>query len=110
MGRLAGLGGVLGVAEFASAQPEPATGYGINALAAGVMGGVSVAGGRGNWVGVLLGTLLIGIINNGLPLRSVYISPFWQDLIKGCIILGAILLNVVTKRRRDAQDLKRREI
>lgn len=110
MGLLAGLGGVLWVAKFASAQPDTATGYEVNAIAACVMGGVSVTGGRGNWIGVLLGTLLIGIINNVLPLLSVYISPFWQDLIKGCIILGAILLNIVTKRRRDAKDLKRREI
>ena len=104
------MGGVRWEATVASALPDTATDYEVNAIAACVMGSVSVAGGRGNWVGVLLGTLLIGIINNVLPLLSVYISPFWQDLIKGCIIFGAILLNVVTKRRRDAQDLKRREI
>lgn len=110
MGVLAGLGGVLWVAKFASAQPDTATGYETNAIAACVMGGVAVTGGRGKVLGVLLGTLLIGIINNVLPLLSMYISPFWQDFIKGFIILGAILLNVITKRRRDREDLKRREI
>lgn len=110
MGFLAGICGALWVAKFASAQPDTATGYEVNVIAACVMGGVSVTGGRGNVLGVLLGALLIGIINNALPLLSKYISPFWQMLIQGSIILIAIIMNVMIKRRNDEKALARREI
>lgn len=110
MGLLAGLAGALWVAKFASAQPDTATGYEVNVIAACVMGGVSVNGGRGKIFGILLGALLIGTINNALPLLSTYISPFWQSFIQGFIILFAILMNVIFKRRKDYKDLLRRDL
>ncbi len=110
MGVLSGLAGALWVAKYASAQPDTATGYEVNVIAACVMGGVSVTGGRGKVIGVFLGALLIGIINNALPLLNQYISSFWQSFIQGMIILIAIIMNVLVKRRRDRADLLRREI
>lgn len=108
MGALSGLSGVLWVAKFASAQPDTATGYEINVIAACVMGGVSISGGSGKITGVLMGALLLGIINNALPLINV--SPFWQNAIQGMVIFAAILVNVLFKRRVDRRALEGRKI
>lgn len=107
-GLLAGLAGILWTAKFASAQPDTATGYEINVIAACVLGGVSINGGAGKMQGLILGVLTLGILENALPL--VNISVFWQNFIKGMIILTAIVANVLIKRRSTAQGLKRREI
>ena len=109
MGALAGLAGVLWVSKFASAQPDTATGYEINIIAACVIGGVSVAGGSGKVSGVLLGSLLIGIINNALPLIN-FVSEFSKNPIQGLIILIAVLLNTLVKRRAERSALARRQI
>lgn len=109
MGALAGLAGVLWVSKFASAQPDTATGYEINIIAACVIGGVSIAGGSGKVSGVLLGSLLIGIINNALPLIN-FVSEFSKNLIQGLIILFAVLLNTLVKRRAEYGALMRRQI
>ncbi|WP_070001017.1 ABC transporter permease [Cellulosilyticum sp. I15G10I2] len=108
MGALAGLAGVLWVSKFASAQGDTATGYELNVIAACVLGGVSVAGGYGKVSGLLVGTLLFGILNNALPLINV--SPFWQNAIQGVIILAAILMNALVKRRATKENLMRRKI
>ena len=108
MGLLSGLAGVLWVSKYASAQPDTATGYEINVIAACVMGGVSIIGGSGKVIGVLLGALLIGIINNALPLINV--SPFWQNAIQGFIILIAVITNTYVKRSLDWNNLLRRKI
>ena len=80
----------------------------MDVIAACVIGGVSLNGGKGTVLGVLLGSITIGILNNALPLINV--SSFWQDAIKGFIIIAAIILNVVTQRTLDKNNLKRREI
>ncbi|MGI5173318.1 ABC transporter permease [Treponema sp. OMZ 840] len=108
MGILAGLGGVLWVAKFASAQGDTATGYEMNVIAACVLGGISVSGGSGKISGLILGTILFGILNNALPLINV--SPFWQTGIQGLVILTAIITNVYVKRETDKNVLKRRII
>lgn len=108
MGALAGLAGVLWVSKFASAQGDTATGYELNVIAACVLGGVSVAGGYGKVSGLLVGALLLGILNNALPLINV--SPFWQNAIQGVIILVAILMNAYVKRRATKENLMRRKI
>ncbi len=108
MGALAGLAGVLWVSKFASAQGDTATGYELNVIAACVLGGVSVAGGYGKVSGLLVGTLLFGILNNALPLINV--SPFWQNAIQGLIILAAILMNALVKRRATKENLMRRKL
>jgi rhamnose transport system permease protein len=108
MGALAGLAGVLWVSKFASAQGDTASGYELTVIAACVLGGVSSAGGSGTISGVLIGSLLIGILNNALPLINV--SPFWQQAIQGAIILIAVIVNTIVKRRVDKTNLSRRKI
>ncbi len=108
MGALAGLAGVLYVSKYASAQGDSATGYELSVIAVCVIGGVNIAGGSGRIIGVVLGTILFGIINNALPLISV--SEFWQSALQGIIILFAVLLNVFIKRSVDKGNLSRRAI
>ncbi|QXE03407.1 ABC transporter permease [Terribacillus sp. DMT04] len=106
MGGLSGLCGVLWVSKFASAQGDTASGYELTVIAACILGGVSIAGGSGKLAGVLLGAILLGILNNALPLLNV--SPFWQNGIQGFIILLAVIVNVIVKRRVDRTHLLRR--
>ncbi|GAF63877.1 ABC transporter permease [Alkalihalobacillus trypoxylicola] len=108
MGGLAGLSGVLWVSKFASAQGDTASGYELTVIAACILGGVSIAGGSGKISGVILGAVLLGILNNALPLMNV--SPFWQMAIQGFIILFAVLLNTVVKRGVQRNHLLRRKI
>ncbi|MEJ9216632.1 ABC transporter permease [Paenibacillus glucanolyticus] len=108
MGSLAGLAGVLWVSKFASAQGDTASGYELSVIAACVLGGVSIAGGSGKISGILLGSILFGILNNALPLINV--SPFWQMGIQGGVILIAILVNAFVKRGVDRSHLMRRRI
>ncbi len=108
MGLLAGLAGVLWVSKFASAQGDTAVGYELNVIAATVLGGVSVSGGRGRVSGILLGSMLFGILANALPL--INISPFWQQFIQGIVILAAIISNVLLQRRNEKIVLKKRSV
>ncbi|MDR1745032.1 MAG: ABC transporter permease [Planctomycetota bacterium] len=108
MGGLSGFCGVLWVAKFASAQGDTATGYEMNVIAACVLGGVSIVGGSGKVGGVLLGTLLLGTLNNALPMINM--SVFWQNAIQGAIILTAIIVNTLVKRNADRSNLLRRAI
>jgi rhamnose transport system permease protein len=80
----------------------------MSVIAACVLGGVSIAGGSGKISGIVLGALLLGIINNALPL--VHISAFWETALQGLIILVAVLLNVFVKRVVDKRNLSRRAI
>jgi len=108
MGFLAGLGGVLWVSKFASAQGDTALGYELNVIAACVLGGIAVSGGRGSVGGLVLGVILFGVLANALPLINV--SPFWQQAIQGFVILAAIITNVMIKRNHDRSNLRRRAI
>ena len=108
MGGLSGLAGVLWVSKFASAQGDTAMGFELSVIAACVLGGVSIAGGSGRISGILLGTLLLGILNNALPLVNV--SPFWQTFIQGSIILIAVVINALVKRRVVSRTLQKRRI
>jgi rhamnose transport system permease protein len=108
MGGLSGLAGVLWVSKFASAQGDTAMGFELSVIAACVLGGVSIAGGSGKISGILMGTLLLGILNNALPLVNV--SPFWQTFIQGSIILIAVMINALVKRRAVRRTLQKRNI
>ena len=108
MGGLSGLAGVLWVSKFASAQGDTASGYELSVIAACVLGGVSIAGGVGKISGIVLGAVLLGILNNALPMIDV--SPFWQMFIQGAIILIAVLINAMVKRGIDRNNLMRRKI
>jgi ribose transport system permease protein len=90
-GGLAGVAGLLLTARLDSATPTAGMGYELDSIAAVVIGGTSLRGGRGHVVGTLLGCLIIGVLNNGLVLLEV--SPLWQQVIKGLVILGAVALD-----------------
>lgn len=108
MGALSGFCGVLWVAKFASVQGDTASGYEMNVIAACVLGGVSIVGGSGKVGGVFLGTLLLGTLQNALPMINM--SVFWQNAIQGAIILIAIVVNTLVKRNVDRSNLMRRPI
>jgi rhamnose transport system permease protein len=108
MGGLAGLAGVLWVAKFASAQGNTAIGYELQVIAACILGGVSITGGVGKLSGLILGTIMFGILSNALPLINV--SPFWQQGIQGFVVLAAVLTNVLVKRNTERNALRRRAI
>ncbi|WP_233531851.1 ABC transporter permease [Paenibacillus alkalitolerans] len=108
MGGLSGLAGVLWVSKFASAQSDTAMGYELSVIAACVLGGVSISGGSGKISGIILGSILLGILNNALPLINV--SPFWQTAIQGSIILIAVIVNALVKRGVERNNLMRRVI
>jgi len=106
-GALSGLGGVMWVARYASAQNDTAAGFVLTIMAACVLGGVSISGGAGTIPGVLLGSITIGIINNALPM--IRVSPFWKMALQGIIILVAALVNVAVARNIERTQLRQRE-
>lgn len=108
MGMLSGLCGALSVAVYSSAQPNMLYGKEMDVIAACVIGGVSMSGGRGTVAGALLGSLILAVIAKALPL--VGIDSIVQNTVKGVIILVVIILNVVAQRMMQKKNLKRREM
>ena len=80
---------VVMAARLNSASPMMGDGYELDAIAATVIGGTSMDGGKGKVFNVLVGALIIGTISNGLDIMNV--SSYWQQIVKGCIILAAVL-------------------
>ncbi|MBW7915841.1 MAG: ribose ABC transporter permease [Trueperaceae bacterium] len=80
-----------------SAQPTAGQSFELDAIAAVVVGGTSLFGGRGNVWGTLVGALIIGVINNGMNLLNV--SSFYQQIVKGGVILVALLIDRVLSQR-----------
>lgn len=92
----AALGGMLMASRLGSAQPNAGQGYELDAIAAVVVGGTSLFGGEGWVIGTLLGGLLMGILNNGMAIMNV--SPYIQQVVKGLVILVAVLPSTITKK------------
>lgn len=95
-GGLAGVAGLLQTARLDSATPNAGLGYELDSIAAVVIGGTSLSGGRGSVMGTVLGCLIIGVLNNGLFLLNV--SPFWQMVVKGLVILAAVAIDKANAR------------
>jgi ribose transport system permease protein len=96
-GLFIGLAGVMISARLGSAQPATGAGYELQAIAAVVIGGTSLAGGKGSIVGTVIGTLIISVLNNGLQILSI--PQEWQNVILGCVILVAVYADMIRKRR-----------
>lgn len=90
-GLLAALAGIIITARLNSAQPTAGAGYELDAIAAVVLGGTSLAGGVGTVFGTFVGALIIGILNNALNLMNV--SSYYQMIAKGAVILIAVLMD-----------------
>lgn len=90
-GFLAGLSGIILASRITTGQPNAGIAYELDAIAAVVIGGTSLAGGTGKISGTVLGVLLIGVINNSLDLLNI--SSYYQQIIKGLIIIGAVLID-----------------
>jgi inositol transport system permease protein len=90
-GFLSGLAGVVLSSRISSGQPGLGAGYELDAIAAAVIGGTSFSGGIGTVWGTMVGALIIGVLNNGLDLLNV--SAYWQQIVKGMIIVAAIILD-----------------
>lgn len=90
-GLLCAVAAMIEVARLSSAQPTAGTGYEMDAIAAVVLGGTSMAGGRGKIIGTLIGALILGFLNNGLNLLGV--DAYYQMIVKGSVILLAVLID-----------------
>lgn len=90
-GFLCGMAGAILTSRLNSAQPTAGTGYELDAIAAVVLGGTSLSGGKGRIIGTIIGALIIGTLNNGLNILNV--SSFYQQVVKGIVILLAVLMD-----------------
>ncbi|MFR3529022.1 MAG: ABC transporter permease [Lachnospiraceae bacterium] len=86
-----GLAAIILTSRVSAGLPQAGESYELDAIAATVIGGTSLSGGRGRLWGTIVGAILLGIVNNGLDLLNV--SSFYQQIVKGLIILGAILID-----------------
>jgi ribose transport system permease protein len=96
-GIFAAVAGLVLSGRLASAQPQAATGYELDSIAAVVIGGASLAGGVGRISGTLIGALVLAVIRNGLNLLNV--SAFWQQVIIGLVIAVAVGIDVLRRKR-----------
>ena len=95
-GLLSALGGIILSARTTAGLPQAGETYELDAIAAVVIGGTSLFGGRGTLFGSLIGALIIGVVNNGLDLLGV--SAYFQLIFKGAIIVAAVLLDSLRRR------------
>jgi ribose/xylose/arabinose/galactoside ABC-type transport system permease subunit len=95
-GGCSALAGLLLMARFSSGSPQSGTGYELQAIAAVVVGGTSLMGGRGTIVGTFFGALLIGVLNNVMNLLNI--ESYTQEIVLGAVILLAVVLDELRKR------------
>ncbi|UNM96820.1 ribose ABC transporter permease [Ignatzschineria rhizosphaerae] len=95
-GLLCAIAAMIEVSRLSSAQPTAGMGYEMDAIAAVVLGGTSMAGGRGKIIGTLIGALILGFLNNGMNLLGV--DAYYQMIVKGGVILLAVLIDNKTAR------------
>ena len=97
-GLFVGIAGVVIAARLNSAQPALGQGYELDAIAAAVIGGISMSGGEGTMVGTIIGAFIISTLTNGLRIMSV--PQEWQITVTGLIIISAVYLDILRRRRK----------
>ena len=97
-GVLTAISGILIASQIGSGTGTVATGMELDVIAAVIIGGTSLFGGKGRIWGTLIGVLFLGCVSNGMTLMNV--SEYWQYVVRGAIILGAVLLNQILERVR----------
>ena len=95
-GFCAAFGGLIIASELVASHPAAGETFELNAIAAAVLGGTSLAGGRGTIWGTVVGAFVIGVLSDGLVMLGV--SSFWQMVIKGLVIIAAVVLDQVQQR------------
>ena len=90
-GLASGLAGILYVARFGVGQSTAGLGYELDVIASAVIGGISLSGGRGSILGAIIGSILMGILRNGLVLLDV--SAYWQQVAIGTVIILAVIID-----------------
>ncbi|HKM05387.1 MAG TPA: ABC transporter permease, partial [Sphaerochaeta sp.] len=93
--------GLIISSELVAAHPATGETYEMNAIAATVLGGTSLAGGRGSISGAILGAFVIGILNDGMVMVGV--STFWQTVIKGVVIVVAVIFDQLQAHSRKSE-------
>ncbi len=96
-GAICGVAGLLIASRLNSAQPALGLGYELDAIAAVVIGGTSLAGGRGSVLGTIIGALIMGVLLNGLRILSV--AQEWQTVVTGLIIIAAVYADMLRRRK-----------
>jgi ribose transport system permease protein len=97
---LCGVAGIIYMARFGSAQPTFGVGMELNVIAAAVIGGASLSGGKGTIFGAILGAVLLSLVSSSLALLNV--SVYWQDIIRGSILLAAVTFDHYLVKRQAA--------
>jgi len=100
-GALVGLAGVVLMARLMSGQPSVGAGYEFDAITAVIVGGTSFSGGIGTVTGALIGSIIVGLINNILNL--LHVATQYQMIVKGFLIAGAVIIDVKTKENKRAK-------
>lgn len=95
---LCGVAGIIYMARFGSAQPTFGIGMELNVIAAAVIGGASLSGGQGTIFGAILGAVLLSVVSSSLALLNV--SVYWQDIIRGAILLAAVSFDYYLHKRK----------
>ena len=99
--------GLIIASQLVAAHPLTGDTFELNAIAAVVLGGTSLAGGRGSMAGTLIGAFVIGVLNDGLVMMGV--SSFWQKVIKGAVIVLAVIIDQVQARMQERIALQKQQ-
>lgn len=106
-GFCAAMVGLIVASQLVAAHPQTGDSYELNAIAAVVLGGTSLAGGRGSIGGTIIGAFVIGVLGDGLVMLGV--SSFWQQVVKGAVIVFAVIIDQVQARMQERIALQKQQ-